>query len=158
MRRAVLAALPLAAALWLAGPALAAEFSAGPVTVSGPWSRATAPTAPTGVAFMTLSTGGEPDRLLDAESPVAELVELHTHIMDDGGIMRMRPVEAIEIVPGEPTRLAPGGLHIMLIGLQQPLVRGEQFPLTLIFENAGTLEITVPVAGPGASGPPGAMD
>jgi len=163
MRRAVFSALIFAApifatAAWLAGPAVAADFSAGPVTVSDPWSRATAPTAPTGVAFMTLNTSGEADRLVDASSPIAELVELHTHLMDDSGIMRMRPVEAIEITPGEPAHLAPGGLHIMLIGLQEPLVRGERFPLTLTFENAGPLEIAVPVAGPGASGPPGAVE
>ncbi|NBC31282.1 MAG: copper chaperone PCu(A)C [Alphaproteobacteria bacterium] len=145
----VLAALP-----WLANPAGATEFSVGDVTVTDPWSRATAPTAPTGVAFMTLSTSGDTDRLIAADSPIADIVELHTHRMDESGIMRMRPVEVIDIAPGEPARLAPGGLHIMMIGLQETLVRGERFPLTLTFEEAGTLEIFVPVAGPGASGPP----
>lgn len=154
MRRAVLGTLLLAALPWLTNPAPAAEFSAGDVTVTDPWSRATAPTAPTGAAFMILSTTGAPDRLVAADSPIADLVELHTHAMDDSGIMRMRPVEAVDILPGEPARLAPGGLHIMLIGLHHQLVRGEQFPLILTFEDAGILEIAVPVGGPGASGPP----
>ena len=70
----------------------------------------------------------------------------------DGDIARMRPVAAIEIAPGAPTVLEPGGLHIMLRGLGRRLVEGETFPLSLTFERAGTVEIEVPIIGMGHQG------
>jgi copper(I)-binding protein len=82
--------------------------------------------------------------LISGSSPIAERVGLHRSSMKDG-IMRMRPVKAIEVFPGEPTAIAPGGLHIMLIGLKQPLVAGRTFPLTLTFERAGSVEVQVKV-------------
>ena len=100
------------------------------------------------------TSGDEPDKLVSASSPVAELVELHTVGLDNSGVMRMRRVEAIEVAPEAATRLEPGGLHIMLIGLDGPLIQGDQFPLTLTFEIAGDLEVLVAVASAGASGPP----
>jgi copper(I)-binding protein len=65
----------------------------------------------------------------------------------------MRPVEAIEVTPGAPIVLQPGGLHVMLIGLKAPLKEGERFPLTLTFERAGTIEVEVVVEKLGAMGP-----
>jgi copper(I)-binding protein len=59
--------------------------------------------------------------------------------------MKMRPVKAIEVAPGEPAVLKPGGLHVMLMGLKAPLVKGQSFPLTLVFEKAGKIEIEVPI-------------
>jgi copper(I)-binding protein len=98
---------------------------------------------------MTLSIdGAESDRLIGAETSVAEKVELHQH-SEDGGIVRMRPVEAIEVAPGSPTKIAPGGLHLMLVGLKQPLIEEALFPLTLIFEKAGRIDIEVYVEGSG---------
>jgi copper(I)-binding protein len=79
-------------------------------------------------------------------TPVAESAELHAHIMD-GDVARMRPVEAIEVSPGEPTVLEPGGFHVMLMGLKQPLNEGEVFPLTLTFEKAGEVTMEVPIRG-----------
>jgi copper(I)-binding protein len=64
--------------------------------------------------------------------------------MEDG-VMKMRPVEAIEVAPGEPTVLGPGGLHIMMMGLKAPLVEGERFPVTLVFERAGEATVHVVV-------------
>ena len=155
MRRTALCIPLLAAATALAGPVAAADVTVGTITISDPWARATAATAPTGAAYLTLTTSiDQPDRLILAASPVAELVELHTVSMDNDGVMRMRPVEAIGVAADAPTELAPGGLHIMLIGLTGPLIQGESFPLTLTFEDAGSVEISVPVASAGASGPP----
>lgn len=151
----------VAAICALAVPAAAHEFTVGSITVGHPWARASAPAAPAGAAYMVLeNTGVEVDRLVAASSPRAEEVELHTHSMD-GGIMRMRPVIAVEVAPGEPTVLRPGGLHVMLIGLTRPLVEGETFPLTLEFEEAGTIEVDVQVEAIGTMTPseaePGAM-
>jgi len=67
----------------------------------------------------------------------------------------MRPVEKIQVAPGEPTVLKPGGLHVMLIGLEAPLKEGESFPLTLTFQQAGKTEVTVSVESVGAMQPSG---
>jgi hypothetical protein len=75
---------------------------------------------------------------------VASVVELHTHTAD-GGVMRMRQVEAIDVTGGTTTQLRPGGLHIMLIGLKAPLKEGTRFPLTLKFEKAGEVALEVAV-------------
>lgn len=94
---------------------------------------------------MSLETAGDqPDRLLGAETAAAETVELRTYWLE--GCFAHRPrVEAIELSPGAPTVLDPGGLHIMLSGLQRKLVEGETIALSLSFERAGAIEIEVPV-------------
>jgi len=153
LRLAILAGLILFTGSELS-PASAQETrQVGAIEVSLPWARATAPRMQAGAAFVTLyNTGSEDDRLIAAAAPVADVVELHTHLMD-GDIMRMRPVDDIPLPAGETVRLKPGGLHIMMIGLTERLVEGTDFPLTLTFEKAGRLEITVPVEAIGAPGP-----
>lgn len=145
-------AVSIAALTLAAGAAFAHDYKKGGVHVDHPWSRATAPQARNGAAYFVLNaTGADSDRLLSAASPVAEKVELHTHLMEDG-VMKMRPVVAIEVAPGSPTALQPGGLHVMLLGLKAPLVKGEKFPLTLTFEKAGELKVDVNVEDAGAGG------
>lgn len=147
-------AIALAGLTAIAAPASAHDYTAGDIRVEHPWARATIGKAKNGAAYMTLvNTGGAPDRLLGATSPVAERAEAHAHHMD-GNVMKMHPVHAIEIAPGSPTVLKPGGLHIMLFGLKAPLKAGETFPLTLRFERAGRLTIDVLVEQPAAP-PPG---
>jgi copper(I)-binding protein len=65
----------------------------------------------------------------------------------------MRPVEAVEVTPGESTVLKPGGLHVMLMGLKAPLKKGKIFTLTLTFEKAGSVDVAVEVQGPGTMAP-----
>jgi copper(I)-binding protein len=90
--------------------------------------------------------GPEPnvDSLVSVTSAVATKGELHTHVVE-GTIVRMRQVKAIEVHPGTPTVLKPGGLHIMLIGLNKPLKEGDSVPLQLTFERAGTIEVEATV-------------
>ncbi len=143
-------AFGLLAAIALALPAYADGMKVGDISIDDVWSRATAPRAPAGAVYMVLSnTGAEMDRLVAAAAPIAEKVELHTHSMVDG-VMKMRQVEAIEVAPGEPSVLQPGGLHVMLIGLKQPLNEGEMVPVTLTFEKAGDVEIMSHVQAAGA--------
>lgn len=124
--------------------------TAGSIRVEQPFARATP--AKVGGVFMTLqNAGGHADRLLKAESPVADSVELHTHVKD-GDAMRMRPVDDIPVPAGGTTKLEPGGYHIMLIGLKQPLKEGEHVPMTLTFEKAGRISLEIPVHKAGASG------
>jgi len=137
----------------LTAPALAEDFRVGDLTLEQPWARASASKARAGAAYLSIiNQGTRVDRLLGVSTPVAKQASLHTHLMEDG-IMKMRPVKAIEVDPGAPTVLKPGGLHIMLMGLKEPLKEGTMFPLTLTFETAGTVEVRVMVQGAGAMGP-----
>jgi len=112
--------------------------------IVAPWVRPTAPGAKVGGAFMTLMGGKEADRLISGSSPVAGVVELHTHIME-GGVAKMRAIPAIDLPAGSMVELKPGGLHIMLINLKAPLKAGETIPLKLRFEKSGEIEVKVPV-------------
>jgi len=144
MRRLAITTLTL---LGLAAGALGAETKVGEVVIRDPWVRASLGASGTSAAYMTIEVTGErPDRLLGAKSPLAEHAQLHAHVMDEG-VARMRPVEAIEVAPGTPTVLAPGGLHIMLMGVQGKLAPGQTLPLELTFETAGKVELEVPVKG-----------
>jgi copper(I)-binding protein len=146
----LLGALPAAAAR-------AEDYRAGDIRVEHPWARATAGNSRIGAAYLTIEdVGSTPDRLVGIETPMAGAAELHAEMLD-GNVMQMRPVGAIEIHPGAPTVLQPGGLHVMLMDLKDALKAGDSFPLTLVFERAGKLEITVPVERAGARGPGGDM-
>lgn len=130
-----------ALALCIAAPA-GAE-----ILVREAYARASGPNAISGAAFMVLeNTGARDDRLVAAASDSAERVELHTHLSDPNGVMRMVEVEDGFAVPaGQTHALARGGDHVMLIGLTRPLAHGDTVTLQLTFEQAGTLELTVPV-------------
>jgi copper(I)-binding protein len=153
-RRPILV-LPLVAGLLAASAAAAEDYRAGDVRIERPWARATAGNARVGAVYFTLeAVGAAPDRLLWVASPVAAVSELHAHMMHDN-VMQMRPVGAIEVNPGTPTVLQPGGLHVMLMELKGPLKEGERIALTLQFERAGRVDIMVPVERAGARGPAG---
>ena len=119
--------------------------------VSNPFARATPPGAKVAGAFMSIENQGkEADRLVSASSPVAGLVEIHEMAMD-GGLMKMRAVKGIDLKPGATVELRPGGYHVMLEDLKQPLKEGDQVPLVLTFEKSGTLEVKVNVGAMGAA-------
>ncbi len=125
--------------------AMAQDYVLGSIQIKHPWSRALPDVARNGAAYMTLvNNGTTADRLISASSPIAARVGFHRHAMEDE-VMRMRPLEAIEVVPGQPSVLAPGGLHIMLMGLKEPLHKDKSFALTLNFEHAGSIELLVTV-------------
>ncbi|MEO1018603.1 MAG: copper chaperone PCu(A)C [Pseudomonadota bacterium] len=127
------------------------EFKAGDLTIGQPWARETSASQANGAAYFAVKNANTAaDRLNAATSDVAERIELHTHLMEDG-VMKMREVAFIEVPAEGDAALEPGGLHIMLLGLKSPLVEGESFSLTLEFENAGAVEVSVKiedVAGP----------
>ncbi|MBU8540726.1 copper chaperone PCu(A)C [Falsiroseomonas tokyonensis] len=115
------------------------------------WSRA-AGAGRTGAGYLTLRNGGAADRLVSARAEIARAVELHTH-MHDNGVMRMRPVEAIEVPANGSVTLEPGGMHLMLLELKRPLNQGDQVPVTLVFERAGEVQLQLAVQSAGARGP-----
>ena len=122
-----------------------AETAAASVTVSEAYARAVPPGQPNSASFMLLKNASNMDHaLVGAQSDAAETVELHTHSMKDG-MMQMRRVARIEIPAGGETRLQPGGLHVMLIGLKGDLQPGEDVALRLQFEDGSTLEVAAPV-------------
>ncbi len=97
-----------------------------------------------GVAWLTIRNSGEADRLVGAETPAAERVELHKHV-HEGGVMMMRRLEAIDIPAGGEAALEPGGDHLMLFRLEAGLKTGSTFPLTLLFEKTGAVTVEVRV-------------
>lgn len=140
MKKSVLAALFLIVAAFAS-----AHAQPSSIQIDDAWSRATLGQARNGAAYLTLATSAPTaDRLLSASSTAAGKVELHNHIMV-GNVAQMRPVDAIEVAPGSPTVLQPGGLHIMLLDLKAPLQAGTSFPLTLVFEKAGAVTVDVAV-------------
>jgi copper(I)-binding protein len=143
--------LALAACLALAPLPLRAAESG--VAVANAWARASAGAVGTSAVYLTMKSA-EPDRLVAAATPVAGKATLHTS-MNESGIMRMRPIEGVPLAPGQPTTLQPGGIHIMLEQLKQPLKEGDRFPLTLTFEKSGTKQVEVAVEKAGARGPAG---
>jgi hypothetical protein len=128
------------------------DFTSGALTIGHPWARATVGTSRPGGAYLTITNKGTAaDRLTGAESPVAERVELHRSSVE-GGMMRMTPVDAVEVPAGGKVVFAPAGFHLMLIGLKQPLVAGSKVPLTLVFEKAGRITVEVAVEPLGGKG------
>lgn len=122
-----------------------AETAAAAVTVSDAYARAVPPGQPNSASFMVLSNASAVDHaLVGARSDAAETVELHTHNMKDG-MMQMRRVQKIDIPAGAETRLQPGGLHVMLIGLKGDLQPGDELTLNLQFEDGSMLEVAAPV-------------
>lgn len=113
------------------------------LVVTDPWARASVTT--TGAAYLVIENrGATGDTLLEVRSGAAEKVEIHTMTMD-GMVMKMRRLDALPIEAGETVRLAPGGYHLMLMGLGEPLAEGMSIPLILVFEKAGDVEISAPV-------------
>ena len=157
MRNASVARLSLTfvLAILAALPAAADAVKAGDVAVYDAWARASAGPARTGAAYVTIQNRGAPDRLIGVDTVVALRADLHTHTME-GGVMKMRAVDSVAIGAGQRISLQPGGRHVMLMGLKAPLKEGETFPMTLKFERAGTVTVTVRVLKPGDMGPGGA--
>jgi copper(I)-binding protein len=110
------------------------EAQAQPVTVKDAWVRAPAPGQKVAGAYMELVSRTHM-ALTAVASPAAAGVELHSTSMEEG-VMRMRPVARIELPAGKPVKLAPGGLHIMLVDIKQPLKPGDKVPLTLTVQRA----------------------
>jgi len=134
--------------------AFAEDFAIGTIQVGKPWMRATPKGAAVAGAYLTISNKGTaPDRLVGGSSAAAGRFEVHSMVMEQG-VAKMRPVEGgLEIKPGETVELKPGSFHIMLLGLKQPIERGQKVKATLEFANAGKVDIEYEVEGMGASSP-----
>jgi periplasmic copper chaperone A len=142
----------------LAGSAAAEDYVLGTLAIGQPWARATPRGAAVAGGYLTITNKGPAaDRLMGGSTVVANRFELHSMAIEDG-VARMRPVEGgVEIKPRQTVELQPGGFHIMLVGLKQPLQQGERVKGTLLFEKAGKVDVEFTVVAIGATvGPAGA--
>ena len=147
----------LAASLF-AVHARAEDIKAGDLVISQAWSRATPNGAKIAGGYLTIENrGAAPDRLIGGSGDIAGKVEVHEMSMNNG-VMTMRPLDkGLAIEPGKTVKLAPGGYHLMMFDLKGPLKQGEKVPVTLQFEKAGNVNLSLDVQGVGAQAP-GGMD
>lgn len=142
-RRGLIRAVLLAAS----GFGLSPSFAEGYLRVENAWARATVPGQQVGAAYLAL-IAGKPMRLVQVETPAAKTAQIHS-MSNDGGVMRMRQLQSVELPAGQVVGLDPGGTHLMLLGLKQPLADGQVMQLTLTLEDdAGhrsTRSVDVPV-------------
>ena len=143
--RYLIALLMLVVGAWT----VTAAEAAGSIAVKHAWARASPKGAPNGVTYLTLVNNGmDADRLVAASSPIAESIQFHEEKSEDG-VSKMRQLETIDVPPGASVTLKPSGIHLMM-KLKQQLQEGQSFPLTLTFEKAGAIEVTVKIGKVGA--------
>jgi hypothetical protein len=149
---AVIACVTFASSL--VAPARADEVKAGDLVITQAWTRATPKGAKIGGGYLTIENKGTtPDRLIGGSADIAGSVQVHEMSMDKG-VMKMRPLEnGLAIEPGKTVKLAPNGYHLMMMDLKSPLKKGDKLPITLEFEKAGKVQVSLDVEGVGAQGP-----
>ena len=159
MRRLMIGVVVGLWALLSAGFAIAGDIAVGSLIVENPWSRATPGGAKVGAGYLSLiNIGAEPDRLISAKTDVSERVEFHS-LKIDGGIMKMRKlVDGVVLKPRSVVSFKPGGYHLMLIGLKKPLMKDQDFNVTLRFEKAGDIDVLFLTTGIGGKSPYPAND
>jgi periplasmic copper chaperone A len=144
--------LAVAAVAFCAAPAAGADIALKDIRIGTPVARPTPPGATSGSAYFTLeNVGRQSERLVRVASPAARTVELHSMKMD-GNVMRMRAVAGVDVPPGKKVQLGSGGYHVMLIDLVRPLTAGDTIPLTLTFDKAGSIDVSVRVESIGGTG------
>ena len=136
--------------------ARAEEVKAGDLVISQAWSRATPNGAKIAGGYLTIENKGTvPDRLVGGSGEIAGKLEVHEMAMNNG-VMTMRPLDkGLAIEPGKTVKLAPGGYHLMIMDLKGPLKQGDKVPVTLEFEKAGKVTLSLDVQGVGAQAPAG---
>ncbi|MEO8565841.1 MAG: copper chaperone PCu(A)C [Betaproteobacteria bacterium] len=138
-------AIAAVAAIAAAGGTWAHDYRLRTLHIDHPFARATPPGARSGGVYLSIENNGDrTDRLLTVSTPVAGSAGLHQMVMD-AGVMRMRAVAGLDVKPGDRLVLQPGAYHVMLTDLKRPLHAGDTFPLTLGFEKAGSIEVSVVV-------------
>ena len=126
---------------------LPAAGMATEIIISDAYARVSRPNAPVGAAFMEISnTGATDDRLISVSSDAAKRTELHTHIDQGDGVMKMTEIDGgIPLPAGATHTMVRGGDHVMLMGLEAPLEQGAAVTVTFTFEEAGDIVVEIPV-------------
>ena len=138
----------------LGASAYAQEVKAGDLVITQAWSRATPSGAKIAGGYLTIENKGTAaDRLVGGSGNIAGKVEVHEMAVNNG-VMTMRPLDkGLAIEPGKTVKLAPGGYHLMMFDLKGPFKQGEKVPVTLEFEKAGKVTLSLDVQGVGAQAP-----
>jgi len=136
----------LAAGLMFSAGVLAGV--ADQISVQDPYVRLAPPNAPATGAFMVIKNNGDKDvKVVKADNPASKVTELHTHL-NEGGVMKMRPVPAIDIKAKGEAVLKPGGLHVMMIDLKAPMKEGDVVPITLTFDDGSSKQVDAKIVRP----------
>jgi len=129
----------------LCSASIAADLKAGDLAISHAWARATPKLARTGAAYLVISNAGATDdTLIGVKSEVAGKTGLHQSAMS-AGVMKMSAVARLAVPAGAAAVLEPGGYHIMFMGLKAPFQPGMTVPVTLVFQKAGEISVSLPV-------------
>ena len=160
-RSILIHAFACAVVIATSGAASAQEVKAGDLVITQAWSRATPNGAKIGGGYLTIENkGASADRLIGGSGDITDKIEVHEMAMNNG-VMTMRPLDkGLTIEPGKTVKLAPGGYHLMMFDLKGPLKQGDKVPVTLEFEKAGKVKLSLEVQGVGAQAPgaSGSMD
>ena len=153
------ACIGLMVATLYAAAARAEEVKAGDLVITQAWSRATPSGAKIAGGYLTIENkGAVADRLVGGSGDIAGKVEVHEMSMNNG-VMTMRALDkGLVIEPGKTVKLAPGGYHLMIMDLKSPFKQGDKVPVTLEFEKAGKVALSLDVQGVGAQAPAGGSD
>ncbi len=150
MTRTLVVLLALMASAFGASSATAHDYVIGALTIDHPWARPTVTARQPGAGFFSIENTGETDqRLLEVRSDgFAEAIEIH-NVVEEDGIFRMRAMTDGLVIPaGETVALAPGGMHLMMFGLSEPLTEGSAPSVTLVFEELGEITVALTVEHP----------
>lgn len=146
--RMILGAVAIAILAWVAyafvtRPHNMSGVQVGQFHIDGAYARGT---GKAGGAFFMLTNTGAADKMVAARAPIGKKTELHTHTENADGVMQMRQIEGgVDVGAGQTVMFKRGGKHVMLMGLQTPLVQGAVVPVTLVFEKAGEITFDVVV-------------
>jgi len=121
------------------------SYAGDSITIENSWVREVPPGSSVSAVYMTIKNSGDEDRLVGISSDISENAELHSSKVDENGVASMEMIKILDVPPGETIELNPGGMHIMLIGLKEPLVGKESVNLKLKFEKSGEVMLEVPV-------------
>lgn len=131
--------------LCTANSTFAHDYTQGSIKIDHPWSRETPPNATVMAGFFQLTNSAtNDDFLIGATTPIAEHVEIHTHEMSDG-MMQMKKINSVRIGSMKSVMFEPGGYHLMIFNPNQYLKKGERYPMTLIFKQAGKVDVEMAI-------------
>ena len=134
----------LCALFFLTVPAFGHEYLLGELNIGHPWARPTLGQSLNGAAYLTIENKGQTDDTIVAvETPGARKAELHTHIVEDSVVKMRKLGNGLRVPAGETVKFEPGSHHIMLLGVKEALKLGQKMPLTLVFQNAGAIDVMV---------------
>lgn len=138
--------LPLLSAMFIASILISACSKQDSIEIKNQWARASNDGQDVSAAYMTI-VSNEDTSLIAIDSDVADVIEIHSMSMENG-VMKMRMLDTLDLTAGKPTKLSPGGFHLMLFDLKKPLTAGKEAHFTLHFKNKAGQEKTISVTSP----------